>query len=106
MNQNEKEKLDEVVRKMAKMNLNGTKPTEAKAESNLNIENCDKHVTPFSRPDQFVDIAKMSEVTMENTIAMAEDGDEENGIDVSNIMQTSQFYIDDSKISRKKKPRR
>ena len=41
-----------------------------------------------------------------NTLAMGEEGNEENGLDVSNIMQNSQFYIDDSKISKKKKSRR
>ena len=31
---------------------------------------------------------------------------QENSIDVSNIMQTTQFFVDDDKISRKKAKRR
>ena len=95
---------------MAKINLKDTMPTDATTEPNQNIADCDKHLTPYSKPGQFVDIAKISEVTMEqtdiNTLAMAEEGNEENCLDVSNIMQNSQFYIDDSKISRKKKNRK
>ena len=50
LNQTETNKLDEVVRKMAKINLKDTKPTEAQTSPNQNIADCDKHVTPYSKP--------------------------------------------------------
>ena len=52
---------------MAKLNLKGAQSVKMQPANNLNIEECDKEITPKNRPNQFVALTDIAEIPSSQT---------------------------------------